>query len=136
LTDRGPDVRARINPDAAMAPNIWAMQNNTNRRGSISPTRRRARVMFGLNGPPVTRKKSHAETRRLRPMDVEIYRTCSIANPPESVVESPFATWMPPRPSKRKTVVPTNSTMAASASTLKLEKYDVNDMQTMLDGTS
>lgn len=123
LTDKGPGVSAMINADAAMAPSSWAMQYRTNRTGLITPMSMRARETLGLKRPPVIRKKSQAETSKLRPMQVDIYITCStVEEEPPGLAASLVVAWIPPRPSKRKKVVPTNSSRAACKSSRILEK--------------
>jgi hypothetical protein len=72
-----PGRSARTSPEAAMAPVSCAMQYMTKRTGVITPERRRARETFGLNRPPVARKKSHAEMSSESPNTVAMYlRRC------------------------------------------------------------
>lgn len=89
LTDSGAEVNERKMAAPAIAPSNWATQYSTKRTGANAPTNRSASEMFGLKRPPVTRKKSHADTRRLKPIDVAIYITCSVVEdclpPPCSV---------------------------------------------------
>lgn len=115
-----------------MAPINWAIQNRTNRIGLMIPRSTRAKLTFGLNNPPVTRKKSqlvitinkiyhnktrnttHAATRRLSPIQVEMNMICSIGEGFTPLIAAAIAVaWMPPSPIKRKKVVPTNSKAAA-----------------------
>jgi hypothetical protein len=72
-----PGSSARTSPEAAMAPVSCAMQYMTNRTGVMTPERSRARETFGLNNPPVARKKSHAEMSSESPNTVAMYlRRC------------------------------------------------------------
>lgn len=82
LTESGPGVRAISSAEAAMAPNNCARQKSTNRTGLIIPTSNRAKLTFGLNRPPVTRKNNQADTSKLNPIAVEVYMTCSILEAP------------------------------------------------------
>lgn len=51
-----------------MAPTSCAMQNITKRTGDITPHSSSAKLTFGLNNPPVTRKNIHAEMSKLSPI--------------------------------------------------------------------
>ena len=64
-------------------------------------------------------------------MDVEMYSTCSTVKRFDPVTASALAAWMPPRPRRRKKVVPTNSRTAAWASSPNVEKYEETDMMTV-----
>ena len=124
FTESGPGVSASISPDAAIAPVICATQYSTNLTGRMTPTSNKARLMFGLKRPPVTRKNNHADTSKLSPIHVEMYITCSTVEP--LVVTSPVAAWIPPRPRRRKKVVPTNSSRAAWASSRMVDNCDMS----------
>ena len=129
FTESGPGVSASISADAAIAPSICAMQYSRNLTGRMTPTSNNARLTLGLKRPPVTRKNNHADTSKLSPIHVEMYMTCSTVDP--LVVTSPAAAWIPPRPSRRKKVVPINSTRAAWASSRKVDNCDLGDMSNL-----
>lgn len=111
----GPGVSANISAAAAMPPRSCATQNRTKRTGPMTPVRSSAVVTLGLKSPPVTRKKSHADTRRLKPNAKETYRMR-----PRTVWLLPVdsVTCTAPKASMRKVVVPTNSSRAAWMSSL------------------
>jgi hypothetical protein len=108
LYESGPGVSASTMPAAAIAPVNCATQYKPKRTGPMTPTRRSARLTSGLNRPPVARKKNQAETSRLSPNAVAMYRARSSADPSTSC-----DACVPPNASSRNTVVPTNSNRAA-----------------------
>jgi hypothetical protein len=89
------------------------------------------RPTAGLNSPPLIRKNIHALTIRLNPKDKEIYSNVAGLSPVAApVVElsavcgAPMlATCVPPKAKKRNRVVPTNSPITATVSTILLVKF-------------
>jgi len=70
------------------APTNCAIQYSMKRTSLTVPTNSIVSEMFGVKTPKMTQKKSHADTRRLKPMDVTMYITCSVMEdclPPPSV---------------------------------------------------
>ena len=63
-----------------------------------------------MNRPPVTLKNGHADVRRLRPIEREMYMTLSTERPSSPWLPASYAdAWTPPYASVRKVVVPMNS---------------------------
>lgn len=121
-------IMARTTAAAAIPPTSWAMKITRDRMAGTTPISQRASVTFcllsvllresivdvkmvltaGLKSPPLTRKKTHTFTARLKPNIKEIYSSRCKSGPVDVMVAS-LAICVPAKAKKRNKKVPTNS---------------------------